>query len=127
MQLCRKDRTSGLLNQSSSPPLMFLSPLGERLGEGVLKVRATPSPSLSPKGERSMRGHLLRRLEEGFDVGRRVERQAGHVLVNAFHQAREHLAGTPFDQPPDSLRLHLLPPLPPPPPPLPLLHPPLLI
>ena len=37
---------------------MFLSPLGERLGEGVnLKAPSciTPSPSLSPKGERSMR------------------------------------------------------------------------
>jgi len=34
---------------------MFLSPLGERLGEGVPEARGTPSPSLSPKGERSMR------------------------------------------------------------------------
>ncbi len=36
---------------------MFLSPLGERLGEGVIEVVAyiTPSPSLSPKGERSMK------------------------------------------------------------------------
>jgi hypothetical protein len=36
---------------------MFLSPLGERLGEGVnAKVSSciTPSPSLSPKGERSL-------------------------------------------------------------------------
>jgi hypothetical protein len=42
-----------------SPPLMFLSPLGERLGEGVNTKAAsciTPSPSLSPKGERSMKG-----------------------------------------------------------------------
>ncbi len=32
---------------------MFLSPLGERLGEGVQREdfsRITPSPSLSPKG-----------------------------------------------------------------------------
>ena len=37
---------------------MFLSPLGERLGEGVPKTVSciTPSPSLSPKGERSMKG-----------------------------------------------------------------------
>jgi hypothetical protein len=36
---------------------MFLSPLGERLGEGVNPKTVscnTPSPSLSPKGERSM-------------------------------------------------------------------------
>jgi hypothetical protein len=35
---------------------MFLSPLGERLGEGVNRETVsciTPSPSLSPKGERS--------------------------------------------------------------------------
>jgi len=34
---------------------MFFSPLGERLGEGVNSKIAsciTPSPSLSPKGER---------------------------------------------------------------------------
>src|SRR5258707_1793992 len=39
---------------------IFLSPSGERLGEEVNpKVVSciTPSPSLSPKGERSMRGH----------------------------------------------------------------------
>jgi hypothetical protein len=37
--------------------VIFLSPLGERLGEGVTKTVSciTPSPSLSPKGERSMR------------------------------------------------------------------------
>ena len=36
---------------------MFLSPLGERLGEGVNAKTVsciTPSPNLSPKGERSM-------------------------------------------------------------------------
>ena len=33
---------------------MFLSPLGERLGEGVA-MGVTPSPSLSPLGERSMK------------------------------------------------------------------------
>jgi len=40
----------------SPSSFMFLSPLGERLGEGVLKIVSciTPSPSLSPKGERSM-------------------------------------------------------------------------
>jgi hypothetical protein len=38
---------------------MFLSPLGERLGEGVnpkIVSRITPSPNLSPKGERSLIG-----------------------------------------------------------------------
>src|SRR5260370_2734959 len=37
---------------------MFLSPLGERFGEGVPKTISciTPSPSLSPKGERSIKG-----------------------------------------------------------------------
>jgi hypothetical protein len=36
---------------------MFLSPLGERLGEGVPKTVSciTPSPNLSPKGERRKR------------------------------------------------------------------------
>jgi hypothetical protein len=36
---------------------MFLSPLGERLGEGVNPKTVScinPSPILSPKGERSM-------------------------------------------------------------------------
>ena len=37
---------------------MLLSPLGERLGEGVMQETAfalTPSPNLSPKGERNMK------------------------------------------------------------------------
>ena len=37
---------------------MLLSPLGERLGEGVIReeiFELTPSPSLSPKEERNMR------------------------------------------------------------------------
>jgi hypothetical protein len=35
---------------------MLLSPLGERLGEGVMQETflVTPSPNLSPKGERNM-------------------------------------------------------------------------
>ena len=36
---------------------MLLSPLGERLGEGVMQeaiFALTPSPNLSPKGERNM-------------------------------------------------------------------------
>jgi hypothetical protein len=35
---------------------MLLSPLGERLGEGAMQetVLVTPSPNLSPKGERNM-------------------------------------------------------------------------
>jgi len=38
------------------PLLMLLSPLGERLGEGVMleTTADTPSPNLSPKGERNM-------------------------------------------------------------------------
>jgi hypothetical protein len=43
---------------------MFLSPLGERLGEGVNPETVsciTPSPSLSPKRERSLRGGRLYR------------------------------------------------------------------
>jgi len=42
---------------TSTSCFIFLSPLGERLGEGVNAKTAsciTPSPSLSPKGERSM-------------------------------------------------------------------------
>ena len=37
---------------------MLLSPLGERLGEGVLQRQSsvTPSPNLSPKGERKHEG-----------------------------------------------------------------------
>jgi hypothetical protein len=36
--------------------LRFLSPLGERLGEGGARAVSciTPSPNLSPKGERSL-------------------------------------------------------------------------
>jgi hypothetical protein len=34
---------------------MFLSPLGERLGEGDAADVWNPSPNLSPKGERSMK------------------------------------------------------------------------
>jgi len=35
---------------------MLLSPLGERLGEWVARAFKTPSPNLSPKGERNMSG-----------------------------------------------------------------------
>jgi hypothetical protein len=38
---------------------MLLSPLGERLDEGVMQETVfglTPSRNLSPKGERNMRG-----------------------------------------------------------------------
>jgi hypothetical protein len=37
---------------------MLLSSLGERLGEGVMQEEAfelTPSPNLSPKGERNLK------------------------------------------------------------------------
>jgi len=50
---------------------MFLSPLGERLGEGVnpkIVSCNTPSPILSPKGERSMKG-------EGLEVTRHSMRK----------------------------------------------------
>jgi hypothetical protein len=48
---------------------MFLSPLGERLGEGVKQegIFGTPSPNLSPKGERNMkktRGQRVRFSQE---------------------------------------------------------------
>jgi hypothetical protein len=39
--------------------LKLLSPSGERLGEGVMQEKTfalPPSPSLSPKGQRNMRG-----------------------------------------------------------------------
>jgi hypothetical protein len=53
-----------LFNSFYSSPLMLLSPLGERLGEGVMQETVsglTPSPNLSPKGERNMK----RSLREG--------------------------------------------------------------
>jgi hypothetical protein len=37
---------------SRSILLMLLSPLGERLGEGLQATFTAPSPNLSPKGER---------------------------------------------------------------------------
>jgi len=40
---------------------MFLSPLGERLGEGEVTCE-TPSPNLSPKGERSMTEEVRARV-----------------------------------------------------------------
>jgi hypothetical protein len=43
---------------------MFLSPLGERLGEGVMHetvFELTPSPILSPKGERSLKAREANR------------------------------------------------------------------
>jgi hypothetical protein len=52
---------------------MFLSPLGERLGEGDNTKAVsciTPSPNLSPNGERSMTGG-----PEEFSLGWRQERQ----------------------------------------------------
>ena len=55
---CAPSKDGASTSSSCSSPFMFLSPLGERLGEGVNAKTAsciTPSPSLSPKGERSMR------------------------------------------------------------------------
>ena len=48
-----------LLSRKFQAQLKLLSPLGERLGEGVMQetiLCCTPSPNLSPKGERNMRG-----------------------------------------------------------------------
>jgi hypothetical protein len=42
---------------------MFLSPLGERLGEGDV-TGVTPSPNLSPKEERSMKPKGERSMKE---------------------------------------------------------------
>ena len=45
---------------------MLLSRLGERLGEGVnleAASRLAPSPSLSPKGERSIEGGAVQQEE----------------------------------------------------------------
>src|SRR5580693_10156820 len=73
---------------------MFLSPLGERLGEGVNPKTIPciiPSPSLSPKGERSMSemgakgdvlfARLLRRdgARQGVDDGGLA---GGHLVVD---------------------------------------------
>jgi hypothetical protein len=47
---------------------MLLSPLGERLGEGVMQEAIfglTPSPNLSPKGERNMKHERPPRGEVG--------------------------------------------------------------
>jgi len=48
---------------------MFLSPLGERLGEGVMQETVfglTPSPNLSPKGERSLKGEVAATVAMGL-------------------------------------------------------------
>jgi hypothetical protein len=49
--------SSHALRHSCFSSLMLLSPLGERLGEGVMQetIFRTPSPNLSPKGERNMK------------------------------------------------------------------------
>jgi hypothetical protein len=55
---------------------MLLSPFGERLGEGVMQEAAfvlTPSPNLSPKGERNMSGG-----ERSMKGWRRYESDNGH-------------------------------------------------
>src|SRR5690242_9983926 len=45
-------------------------------------------------------------LEEGFGVGRRVHRHAGHLAVDTLDQASEHLASADLDQGLDALALH---------------------
>src|SRR4029077_8431861 len=72
----------------------------------ALKIRSLHYASLRSAPVGMTEG--LRRLQESFDVGRRVERQAGHVLVDASRQARQHLAGTAFDQRLDALGLYIL-------------------
>ncbi len=60
---------------------MLLSPLGERLGEGVMQKAIfglTPSPNLSPKGERNMK------------VKNEKIRRPGLPLQAAFHTVRGH-------------------------------------
>ena len=69
----RAAQTSFRNFRKRSTNLMFLSPLGERLGEGVSPKTVsciTPSPSLSPKGERSMRGFradMLHAFADGIE------------------------------------------------------------
>ena len=66
-------------------PLVLLSPLGERLGEGVMQEKAfglTPSPNLSPKGERNLKTGrcplmLLSPLGERLGEGVMQERTFG--------------------------------------------------
>jgi len=52
-------RWAASLGMTGNIQVMFLSPLGERPGEGVMQETVfglTPSPNLSPKGERSLKG-----------------------------------------------------------------------
>src|SRR6266852_6228494 len=57
---------------------MLLSPLGERLGEGVPRAFETRSPNLSPKGERNMSSSRVKELRSRQRVGRKP---VGHLEV----------------------------------------------
>ena len=52
-------------------------------------------------------------LQQRFDVVRRLNRAAGHLPVDPPGQARQHVAGTEFDQRIDALFLHVQHALPP--------------
>src|SRR5262245_28637935 len=81
----------------------------------LCRARAMPPP-IPPEApvtsaalpERSNIGSSLGRFEESLDVGRRVEREAGHLPVDAPHQSRQHLTRTALDQGFDVVRLHVL-------------------
>src|SRR5262249_57412762 len=78
-----------------------------------VRAMAPPMPPEAPVTsaalpERSNIGSSLDRFQESFDVGRGVESNAGHLLVDALHQTRQHLARSALDQRIDILRLHVL-------------------
>jgi hypothetical protein len=58
--------SSHALRHSCFSSLMLLSPLGERLGEGVMQetIFRTPSSNLSPKGERNMKDDGERNMKD---------------------------------------------------------------
>jgi hypothetical protein len=63
---------------------MLLSPLGERLGEGVMPETIfglTPSPNLSPKGGRNMTRDLGPRYASGSAVACLTGRKANELLI----------------------------------------------
>src|SRR5581483_2640644 len=77
------------------------------------RAMAPPMPPEAPVTSaafpvRSNIACLLGGLQERFDVGRRVERQTSHLLVDALDQAGKDLARAALDQLLDLLRLHVL-------------------
>src|SRR5258708_16609057 len=73
---------------------MLLAPWGERLGEGVMQETTfglTPSPNLSPKGERNMnamKGERRMQLGASLPVG---DIGTGPTVLRAYAQAAEGL------------------------------------